>query len=180
MQLHRKQMSGEIAVDDNLDRLGLLHESIAPRSHTTYNSHQRRWAAWRAARGEPVYMVECETNAQYEEVLLQHLVYMGCRVGLAHSTCDGRFAAVTRMHILAGHQYDRSRMTLLNLAMRGLKRVQGGAKRKHAVTIDILYEMRERLDLEKLCDAVVWAATLMASNHSSLVTTVMMSLSSSR
>ena len=93
---------------------------------------------------------------------MQHVVYAGGVLGLAANTIEGRLAAIVKLHILAGYVIDRSTMPLLGLIVKGLKRVQGGCKRKHAVTIDILHEIRRRLDLNNLNDAVLWAATLTA------------------
>ena len=93
---------------------------------------------------------------------MQHVVYAGGVLGLAANTIEGRLAAVVRLHILEGFVIDRSTMPLLALIVKGLKRVQGGCKRKHAVTIDILREIRRMLDLNNYDDAVTWAATLTA------------------
>ena len=100
------------------------------------------------------------TQREYERTLIQHVVYMERIGNLAVKTIEGRMAAVTRAHLEECIILDRSQMPLLSLTIRGLKRLSGGCRRKLAVTIDILFKMREALDLNKWEDLNLWNATL--------------------
>ena len=152
--------SGDSDVDMEAQRLKYLHESLAPDTHVTYNSHQRRWAAYRAARGEHWLMPEGLTQREYEDILMTHVTYCARVANLAASTIEGRLAAIVRLHVENYIMLDRAQMPLLGLVVRGIKRLQGGCSRKFAVTIDILEELMSRSDDEDWDDYVTTTAAL--------------------
>ena len=86
---------------------------------------------------------------------VMHLALGG---GKAAGTIRQHLSAVRSQHVVLGLPDPTAPMNRLWMAIDGLKKRQGGPKRKKPFTPRMLHWVRDGLDLDSAGDAMIWAA----------------------
>jgi len=124
----------------------LIALSITASSASTYASAYKHWVRWRLGRGQPLLLSGRDPQADEGE-LIDFVAYMGGLWSYAHSSVRVMLYAVRREHLLNRRGNPLAERPLLALALKGLKRLQGGPRRKIPATMELLRLAIARLDL---------------------------------
>ena len=136
----------------------LIALSIAASSASTYASAHKHWVRWRVDRGRPLHLSGRDPQADEDE-LIDFVAYKGGLWNYAHSSVRVMLYAVRRDHLLNRRGNPLADRPLLALALKGLKRLQGGPRRKIPASMELLRLAIARLDLEAW-DGLVKATAL--------------------
>ena len=104
-----------------------------------------------------------ENAQQEEEIFLDFLVHLAVHSRKAAGTIKQHLSAVRAQHIALGYPDPTAPLAKMWVAVDGLRRRQGGPRRKKAVTKQMLTWIRRGLRPRADHDeAMLWAATLLA------------------
>ena len=135
-------------------RGALIVNSIAASSLSTYASSFKHWRLWRVARSLPLFLVGDDFRSDQAE-LVSFVAYMGVTWNYGHGTVHVMIFAVRFHHLAAGHGDPLQNTPLLKLSLKGLKRMQGGPRRKISASMDLIRDIIRRLDLEDWDDLML-------------------------
>ena len=138
-------------------RLGYVIARVAQGTHKGYQVGWRQWGWFLRARGrDPMLFgrTEEERTAD-EELLLDFIVHLAHFMKRAEGTIKGKVFAVRHFHIINGFADPLSGKPRIFMALEGVKRLQGGRKRKHPVTTGMLRWVSRRLYTEYFDDIVL-------------------------
>jgi hypothetical protein len=137
----------------------LITSSVAGTSHATYSSSMKHWTRFRYYRGRPVFFTN-EPPAEVQDELILFVAFKGVVQGYAHGTVHVMLHALRFFHVLERLADPLADKPLLNVVTRGLKRVQGGPRRKLAATMGIVEGSVVGLNLAVWDDLVKITATM--------------------
>ena len=115
----------------------LITNSVASGTHSTYSSSMKHWARFRRYRGRPIFFVT-ETPAEIQDELVLFVAFKGVVQNFAHGTVHVMLFAMRFFHVMERLPDPLANKPLLTVVLRGLKRLQGGPRRKIPVTMRIL------------------------------------------
>ena len=131
----------------------LITNSVATGTHSTYSSSMKHWARFRRYRGRPIFFV-AETPAEVQDELVLFVAFKGVVQNFAHGTVHVMLYAIRFFHVMERLPDPLANKPLLTVALRGLKRLQGGPRRKIPVTMRILERSLTGLKLDVWDDLV--------------------------
>jgi hypothetical protein len=110
----------------------------------------------------PMLIDPSQSPMAIEKELTDHYAFFGVTRRLAYQTMHVRLYAIKRLHLENNIHLYFSTMPKLRMCQRGLKRIAKGPRRKLAVSVTMLTDIKENgnLDLTKWNDAVKWTALL--------------------
>jgi hypothetical protein len=126
-------------------RTTLIMRSIGANSSTTYASAFKHWTMWRMLRGSPLYLNGRDLNADQNE-LVSFVAFKGLVFNYGHGTVHVMLYALRFHHLAAGMGDPLCDKPLLKIAMKGLKKIQGGPRRKIPASMDIIRSAAASLD----------------------------------
>ena len=141
-------------------RSTLILSSIGSNSLSTYGSSFKHWVMWRMVRGQPLYLTGRDLNADQNE-MVSFVAYKGLVFNYGHGTVHVMLYAIRFQHLAAGMGDPLRDKPLLKVAMKGLKRIQGGPRRKIPASMDIIREAVVGLDQETWNGLMVTIALVM-------------------
>jgi site-specific DNA-cytosine methylase len=126
----------------------LIANSLSLGTRSTYSSMLRHFTRFRYVRNEPP-LPTGEDHALDQRTMITFVAYMGLVMSYAHSTVRVILYAVRRACLENELPDPLSHAPLLLLSLKGLKRLQGGPRRKVAASIDLIRVACADLDLEQ-------------------------------
>ena len=146
------------------EKLQLVLDKLAESTRKSYSLGWRWWALFCRARGiSPLRHVTPDSLPQEESLFLDFAVHVALHGGKAAGTLQQYLSAVRSQHLVLGFPDPTRPMLRLWMAMDGLRKRQGGPKRKRPATPEMLRWLRNKLDIQKRRDdAMLWCAMAMA------------------
>jgi hypothetical protein len=128
----KKMASGNINESVTL----LLGSCIAESSRGSYDGAFKHWLEWRTLRGSSIWLDESAEDV--EDELLKFVAHRGMVLGYAHGTVHVMLNSIRHQHMLNRKGNPLEDRPLVRMAMKGLKRLQGGVVRKVPATVVLL------------------------------------------
>jgi hypothetical protein len=143
----------------------LLLEALAEGTSKTYRAAWEQWLTYARVRGRHPFFdgqTRPEIRQDEEEILL-YVVHLGVTMSRAAGTVKAKLFALRQMHIMSGYPDPLLNKPRLWMAIKGLERRRGPARRKLPTTPGMLRWIRTQLRPEsRPNDAVLWCGLMLA------------------
>jgi hypothetical protein len=146
------------------EKVRMIMGKLAAGTRRVYAVGWRWWRLFCDCREvSPLRFVREASRQEEEDRFLDFVVHLSANQHLAPGTIKTYLSAVRAQHLSAGCPDPTTGMARLWMAMDGLKRMYGTPTRKKPVTVRMLREAKESLDLDAGGDGLtIWAAILLA------------------
>ena len=145
-------------------KMQLILDKLAEGTQKSYSVGWRWWCLFCKARGIEAYRTVNESTLSDEQhIVLDFVLHLAEHGGKAVGTIKQYLSAVRSQHLMAGFPDPTRPMLRVWMVLEGLKKRQGGPRRKRPATPRMLRWIRSKLDIDKRHDdAMLWCAILMA------------------
>ena len=146
------------------EKLQLVLDKLAESTRKSYSLGWRWWSLFCRARGaSPLRHVTPDSLPHEESLFLDFAIHVALHGGKAAGTLQQYLSAVRSQHLVLGFPDPTRPMLRLWMAMDGLRKRQGGPKRKRPATPEMLRWLHGKLDIQKRRDdAMLWCAIALA------------------
>ena len=143
----------------------LLMEALAEGTSKTYRAAWDQWMVYARVRGiDPFFDGQTRKEIRHDAgEILVYVVHLGITMSRAAGTVKAKLFALRQMHVMGGYPGPLQGKPRLWMALKGLERRRGPARRKLPKTPGMLKWIRTQLHPETCAnDAVLWACLMLA------------------